>query len=255
MDDAGKRLRASIEYFNRGEYRESHAEAERTLRPLRILMRAQWEAATKGLDTAVASQYALSFYTLPRHWQFMDLVNQGRPGANVLPDGDFEVRPDQTPANWLLQEMTLDEVVLTARRVTDVPHEGKQCLLLQITPKYPTQPAPGALERTFLAIHSPVVHLQPGALVKISGWVRIPNTLMASADGALMYDSAGGEPLAIRLTDVTNWRQFSFYRRVPSSGTFSVSVALTGFGQVYFDDIRIEPLLWSGTTAGPTAQR
>ena len=31
---------------------------------------------------------------------------------------------------------------------------------------------PRALESTFLAIHSPVVRLQPGSLVRISAWVR-----------------------------------------------------------------------------------
>ena len=90
---------------------------------------------------------------------------------------------------------------------------------LEITPKNP-QLAPRALERTFLAIHSPAVHLQPGTLVEISGWVRIPKKITASADGAMLYDSAGGEPLSLRLTDViSKWKQFTFYRRVPASGT------------------------------------
>jgi hypothetical protein len=30
---------------------------------------------------------------------------------------------------------------------------------------------------------------------------------------------------------------------VPSSGTINVTLALTGLGTVYFDDIRIEPLV------------
>jgi hypothetical protein len=86
------------------------------------------------------------------------------------------------------------------------------------------------------------VRLEPGTLVRISGWVRIPAPIAASADGALLYDSAGGEPLAVRLTEATNWRKFTLYRRVPASGTVNVTVALTGLGTAYFDDLQIEPL-------------
>ena len=91
--------------------------------------------------------------------------------------------------------------------------------------------------------------MQPGAIVKISGWVKIPKAIAASADGALLYDGIGGEPLAVRLTDATGWQQFVLYREVPASGTVSVTLALTGIGIVYFDDVRIEPLLWN---AAPT---
>ncbi len=250
LADARRRLRSATENFNKGDYREAYGDAQRALRPLRILMRAYWEQATKELDVPVASQYAVSFYTLPRHWRFMDLVHQGRPGANVLPNGDFEVSPDRAPEAWLPQETTLDEVDMVARRVTTEPKEGRQCLMLQITPKNPLLP-PAALERTFLAINSPAVRLQPGTLVQISGWVRIPSAIVSSADGALLYDSAGGEPLAIRLTDATKWKQFKVYRRVPASGQINVTLALTGLGTVFFDDIRIEPLLWNTTAARP----
>jgi hypothetical protein len=39
------------------------------------------------------------------------------------------------------------------------------------------------------------------------------------------------------------------YRRVPASGQIGVTLALTGLGEAYFDDVRIEPL---GATA-PTS--
>src|ERR1019366_2878495 len=103
--------------------------------------------------------------------------------------------------------------------------------------------APPALERTTLALVSSDVRLRVGTVVQISGWVNIPAPITASPDGALFYDSAGGDPLAIRWTDPTPWKKFTVYRRVPASGTINVTVALTGVGTVYFDDIRIEPLV------------
>ncbi|MCS7046762.1 MAG: hypothetical protein NZO58_10430, partial [Gemmataceae bacterium] len=102
--------------------------------------------------------------------------------------------------------------------------------------------APLALERTLVALTSPAVPLPPGSLVQVSGWICIPVPITASSDGALLYDSAGGEPLAIRLSEPTPWKKFTLYRRVPPSGTIQVTLALTGLGTVYFDDLRIEPL-------------
>jgi len=305
QDDARARLKRSVDYWNSGDYRESYFEGQRALRPIRILMRAQWEKAIRELDTPVASPYAVSFFTLPRHWEFRDKVQQSKPQANVLPDGDFEVTPDQAPSKWLPQESTIDEVTMAAWRVKGAPpaspsgtaqpptlqpsspgspppsavrgqagdrtdprtateppkekkpseptaKEGERCLKLQVKAKNLEKP-PSALERTFLAINSPVVKLSPGTLVRISAWVMIPAGIAGSVDGALIYDSAGGEPLAVRLTGPTlggTWQRYTLYREVPASGSISVTLALTGLGTVYFDDVRIEPLQLGAGTAG-----
>jgi hypothetical protein len=242
--NARARLKASTDAFNNRYYRDANAEAQRALRPLRILMRAQWEEAVGKLGYAVASPYAVSFYTLPKHWKFVDQINQGQFGANVLPGGDFELNPDRSAETWLPQVASLpvDDVDLVARRVTDEPKAGKQCLMLSINAKHPGRPDDVPLERTFLAINSPAVKLQPGTIVRISAWIRIPAAIKGTADGALFYDDAGGEPLAVRLTDACKWQQVTVYRKVPSKGTVSVTLALTGIGTVYFDDVKIEPL-------------
>jgi hypothetical protein len=287
--DAQRRLDEAKHLWDNGLYAEAYREGQRALRPVRILMRAQWEEATKNLDSPVSSPYAVSFFTLPRHWQFMSQIGRAAPASNVLPGGNFEVVPQQKQEAWRIEEPTLDEVELVAVRVAEVkppskkkdkldkkevkgtlaslsrreaeedeanrpaanrPPEGKQCAMLQIKPKNPKE-APHALERTLLAITSPTVQLAPGSIVQVSGWISIPDKIKASADGALFYDSAAGEPFAIRLTEPTPWKRFTLYRRVPTNGAISVTLALTGIGTVYFDDIRIEPL----TARSETAER
>lgn len=261
ITDAQNRLRTARNLWESRLFSEAYREAERALRPLRILMRAQWEQAVKELDTPVASPYAVTFFTLPRHWRFMEEVRKNVPSPNLLPGGDFEIIPERVQETWRVEEPTIDPVEMEASRVgtagggktlakDDVPREGKQCLRLQIRPKG-KGPVPQALERTLLALSSPSVRLRPGSLVQISAWVRIPAPITASADGALFYDNAGGEPLAIRLTQPTPWKKVTFYRRVPESGTIQVTLALTGLGTVYFDDVRVEPLQpGSGSTPG-----
>jgi hypothetical protein len=227
-----------------GDYPEAYADAGRALRPLRILMRAQWERAVRELDTPTASPYAVSFFTLPRHWKFYQELTSLKPGSNVLPGGDFELPMDRQMEGWVLDApQPLDDVVTKAERVTADAKTGKQALMLEMLPTDSVKP-PGALERSFVAINSPAVKLPPGSDVQISGWVKIPQKITGSVDGVLFFDSAGGEPLAVRLTDKQkDWKKFTLYRRVPPSGTINVSMVLTGIGRVYFDDVRIEPLI------------
>ncbi len=255
LEDARRRLVLVANHRRGGDAGQAYAEAQRALRPLRILMRTQWEAATRELDTPTASPYAVSFFTLPRHWRFRDDIARSRLADNVLPEGDFEQPPTRTTTRWRVHdEPSLDDVTMAVRRVAEQPHDGRQAVLLEIKPNDP-KAAPAALERSFLAVHSPAVKLPPGTLVRVSGWVRIPEAIGATADGALLYDSAGGEPLAVRLAGaVPKWKQFRLYRRVPASGSIHVTLALTGLGRAYFDDVRVEPLLAGGGT-GPAVTR
>lgn len=87
--------------------------------------------------------------------------------------------------------------------------------------------------------------------------MKVPKPIVASADGAMLFDSAGGEPLAVRQVAATPWRQFTLYRRVPANGQVNVTLGLTGIGAVYFDDVRIEPLSPGAATAQsrPVEQR
>jgi hypothetical protein len=245
LAESRRRLDLARAAWSRGtdaDYRVAYAEAQRALRPLRILMRAHWERAVGPLDSPVSSPYAVSFFTLPMHWQLAEDVRNLQPTVNLLEGGDFEKLDDAVRQNWAMQETTLDPVRTRAAIVAERAQQGKHCLKLEVKPQDPRH-LPGALERTFLAVHTPAYPVQPGSLVRISGWVRIPEPIQASADGVLFYDSAGGEPLAVRLTDPTPWRRFTLYRRVPETGFINLTVALTGIGTAYFDDLRIEPML------------
>ncbi|MFO0844120.1 MAG: hypothetical protein U0797_17250 [Gemmataceae bacterium] len=259
LDRAEKALQQSLQHRRNHEHAEAYNQAEVALRSVRVLMRASWERAVRDLDMPVASPYGVSYYTLPRHWKLLDRMKQSRPGASVLPDGDFEVAARQEQAGWLLQEVpSLDDVETSVRRVQGGAHGGKQCLMMQVSAK-DTKREPAALERTYVALHSPRAKLPPGTLVRVSAWVKIPKPIRGSVDGALFFDTVGGEPLAVRLTgEVGQWKRFSLYREVPASGQVGVTLAMSGLGTVFFDDVRIEPLLPAGpetTGTPPSAAR
>jgi hypothetical protein len=208
-------------------------------------MRSHWDRAVRDLDTPVASPYALSFFTLPRHFELLNELKGMKPVEAALPGGDFELDPDEVQPGWVVrEEPTLDPVKMRLRRVEEGPHTGKRCLKLEVSAKDGLR-APAVLERTFLAVQSPAVRLTPGSLARVSIWVRSPG-VGSTTDGAMIWDSVGGEPLAVRIISQPKWKRYTFFRRVPASGTISVTLALSGLGSVFFDDVKIEALQPAG---------
>jgi hypothetical protein len=307
--------REAQKHFATELYDKAYQDATRALRPLRVLMRDHWQQAVATLDLPTASPYAVSYFSLPKHWELYRQVQGSRPAASVLPHGGFEfsgelpkdgVRIDALPG-WSARTGSLesDRVsvaagVVPAEGLADyrkpretkpqpktlfspsrpivpadegylppAPELGKGVLKLEIranalrNPDGKPVPRSPILERTFLAVDSPPVRLPPGTLVRVSAWVKVPTPIGGTADGALFYDDAGGEPLAVRLMHTAElgepfpvWKHFHLYRRVPASGQISVTLALTGVGVAYFDDVRIEPLVpGSAAGIGPTAGR
>ncbi len=90
LREAEERLDAATRLERARDYGNAHLEAMRSMRPLRILMRAHWEQAIRTLDFAAASPYAVSFFTLPRHWELHRELSRTSAGSNALRDGDFE---------------------------------------------------------------------------------------------------------------------------------------------------------------------
>jgi hypothetical protein len=292
------------QHFAADLYDRAYEDATRALRPLRIIMSDHWRQAVATLDTPTASPYAVSFFTLPKHWELASQVQGSRPGANALAHGGFELAgaipaggvPVHALPGWSARYGTVDKVEVAAGivpsarlaerpepkktpdpikgmfapgRVSAAPDEGYVppapelgvgVLKLEVRRKLeldrdgkPREPGKAPLEKTFLAVDSPPVRFEPGTLVRVSGWMRVPRDIGGSPDGVLFYDDAGGEPLAVRTLSVPHWRQFHLYRRVPASGQISVTLALTGVGVAYFDDVRIEPLLSSQSPAAAPA--
>jgi hypothetical protein len=141
------------------------------------------------------------------------------------------------------------------------PAFGSHCLQLQVLAK-PARardgtalPAPQALERAVVRVDTPACEFAPGQLVRVSFWVKLPG-VGSSADGLVVSDTAGGEPLGARIANTYDpdrkaaiWKQYHLYRRVPATGKIAVSFALTGFGTAWIDEVAVEPLVGGAVAA------
>ncbi|MCX8139740.1 MAG: hypothetical protein N3E46_08655 [Gemmataceae bacterium] len=102
-------------------YDKAFREAQRALRPLRVLMHAHWRQAASSLDVPTASPYVVSFATLPKHWHLARAVQNARIGDNRLPSGQFELAtlpPSGAPVSampgWSARFGTTDRVEAAA---------------------------------------------------------------------------------------------------------------------------------------------
>ena len=72
LERARKALDRCVQHRRNGEHTKAYNEAEVALRALRVLMRAEWDRAVRDLDSPVSSPWAVSYFTLPRHWELLD---------------------------------------------------------------------------------------------------------------------------------------------------------------------------------------
>jgi hypothetical protein len=293
---SAKYIASAKAYAENNQFDQAYYEARRALRPLRVLMRADWKKAVETLDVPTASPFAVSFYSLPRHWKFAQQVQSSRPAGNAFPNGGFELSRSAPKGGaavsslpgWRMRKMILDpgligraSIVNVTEKIVDPPPQelplkptryaplrvaphpvefrqpefGRHCLALSVVLKEPLgkdgQPTqlPQALERVVVAVDSAPAEFAPGSLVRISFWAKVP-AISATADGLVVFDSSGGEPLGVRILSTMPeypkpavWKQYHLYRRVPASGKMVMTFALTGLGRAYIDDVRIEPLI------------
>ena len=56
----------------------------------------------------------------------------------------------------------------------------------------------------------------------------------------MIYDSAGGTPLALRIHQADHWQPFVIYRGIDQSQGLTVTCALAGYGEIQLDDLSVE---------------
>jgi len=224
--------------------------AEKSLDRLALVRRNDWEQSVRDFPSASASPFCAAFSTLPLHWEMARRL-QAAPlwSENSLAGGDFEDLDHLRASGWQNISQADPSVQTRVELSPQSPRGAGTSLRLQAVAVDPKSP-PGVLESSPLQIISPSVPVRRGQLVRVHGWVRVPDPITASPDGVLIYDSLAGPTLAERFPITDGWREFLFYRVVPSDGGVALTFALTGLGEAAFDDVSIslhDPVAPQGT--------
>lgn len=256
LDEARRSLAEAQRSLANRDFRSAAVQAQRAMRPLRLLERDHWERAVRSLGKPAASPLLASFATLPAHWRFLAELDSAERSRNLLPQGDMEHRDRMLQAGWRLDFHPLqgDQLLPSDRSLVkiageldpksdpgDEPYAGEYSFHLSAAATDRENP-PELIETPPLWLTSPPVVLQAGQWVRIHGWIRVPAPITASLDGVLIFDSWGGEPLAERIGVTGGWKEFTLYRAAPTTGPMTFRIALTGLGEAWLDNLSVEVL-------------
>jgi len=82
----------------------------------------------------------------------------------------------------------------------------------------PRTATPQLVESTPLWISTPGVPIKGGQLIRIHGWVNVPQVIQGTHDGLMVTDSLGGSDMSERIPVTRGWQEFTLYRGAPSLG-------------------------------------
>lgn len=239
LDTARKSLQTCDAQLASGDILGGSQNSQRAMRPLRLVERAYWDVAVKGLSSSVTSPGAVSFDTLPWHWRLVNRLSAVRFGPNRIAGGDFEDIETMMRAGWRYVQHNSPSVHTAVDLTPDAAKSGRLGLRLAVKAVDSDKP-PAVVESPPVLFTSPSVQVEAGQIVCIYGWVNVASPITASSDGLLIVDSLGGEMLADRIDQTEGWKQFALYRAAPQSGAICVTFALSGIGEARLDDVAIQ---------------
>ena len=225
-----------------GNLRASDEKSMRALQLNGLTRRAMWEKVAGRFQWPVASPWLVSFDGLRLHWSYSSRFQGLQAGSNLLPGGHFENLNHMLDHGWQ-QNATEQSTIRSDVELTPQDRKsGSYALRLRAWPTDPGQSAQ-LVDSAPLTIHSPTIQTEPGQLLRVHGWLKIPAPITGSEDGLLISDSGGGNSLALRILKVGDaWREFVLYRAANEKGNLQLSFRLTGLGEALIDAVIITPL-------------
>lgn len=198
-----------------------------------------WKLAAGSFPSPIASPFCVSFFALPLHYQLADRLRTVTWGPNSLSGGDFENLSLLQSSGW--ENLATDHSSLeTAVELSlHAPRSGRSALRLQCWPRGGKQP-PVVIESPPVRITTAPVAVRKGQVLHVHGWARVEEPIRGSLDGLLIYDSITRRALAQRMHASEGWREFSLYRIATRNGSFTATMALSGIGEAWLDDVTVK---------------
>jgi hypothetical protein len=189
-----------------------------------------------GMFQSKSSSPLLSHVSLiPLHWELANRLGGRQWNPNGLAAGDFENLDHLTRSGWENRRLDDERVGTKVELSESARVGGVYGLRMEVNPKTSSL----NIDATPLWISSPKIPVRVGQLVRIHGWINVPQVIRGNMDGLMIIDSLGGEAMAERIPITAGWQEFTLYRSVPFETDFQLTLALTGFGTALLDEITV----------------
>lgn len=198
-------------------------------------------------QSKISSPFVVHCSLIPLHWELANRLANAEWNPNGLAGGDFENLPHMTSSGWQNQRLDNDMLTTTVELSETSVVDGRYGLKMSVVRNGTGRPP---VEATPLWVATPAIPVKRGQLIRIHGWVNVPNVIEGTFDGLTITDSLGGSEMAERVPITSGWQEFTLYRGASENGTLSVTFALHGIGEAMIDEVTIR-----STDLPPTGTR
>lgn len=223
----GSSPQSAVDYLNQTDERLAFLRREMITEPL------------GKFQSKTSTPFAVHCSLIPLHWELAGRLSTVDWNPNGLAGGDFENLQHMMSNGWENRRLN-NEFVSTKVELSDAAAvDGAYGLRMSVSE---SSPATGLLEATPLWIATPELPVKGGQLVRIHGWVNVPQVIRGSHDGLTITDSLGGVNMMERIPVTSGWQEFSLYRGVPKNGTVKVTFSLNGVGVAMLDEVTVRTI-------------
>lgn len=242
LTDSKSRIERADTKWRAQHFHDARITASEAMQGLRIVQFAHWGDAAYRMYSPISSPHTLCYQTLPDHWNMIARFGRtlGAETKNLLRSGDCEDIDTMVAEGWTRTETAIKGVRSTAELHARA-YKGTYALRLAAAPATGLDPPISISERPVTVVSAPVT-VYKGQLVYIRGWVKMEAPALCNLDGAVFYDSLGGPGTALHWRTKVDWQMFDMTREVYETTDLTLTMALTGLGDVRFDDLEIIPL-------------
>jgi hypothetical protein len=223
--------------------------------------------------TPISAPPCISFYTIPELYIWADWI-AGKMGysfgRNRLDAGDFNDPDALAGSGWVDVGYQVEGLVSKVSTVpiteTNPDHSeldlsaldrssANRALKLVVSAEHPEEldTALPFLDFPVAAVRTPPIPVSANNLIRISVLVKRPYKSVPGMGGVIVRDSIGGEQFQFRTSEpIPGFSRVVLFRKAPADGTFTVTLGLAGYGEAFFDDLRIEAI---ESSPGPNPRR
>lgn len=223
--------------YKNEDYQEAWFQAERATREIRLTERRFWLTATSNEICRPVLPVSVSFGTLPAYLENYKRINGKEIQLvedNRIQGGDMENMSIWTNGPWARFQDPVPGVRAEVMLDLGSAHSGSYGLRFRNQKETPQSPSWMENPPETMEVRIPV---RTGEMICFQGWIKIPEDLRNTVDGFFIYDDHGGPALGLRFTKKTDWRQFAFYRYASYDGEMKFRFSLSGYGDVWIDDV------------------
>lgn len=207
---------------------------ERADERLAFFRREVQNEALAGLNSKTSSPLTGHLCLVPMHWILAGQLPGTGAGINHLAGGDFENAQHVKRSGWANQRIDDPRLKTSVEFATGSAVDGTYGLKMSVEGRGITE-----VETPPVWVTSPPVRVKAGQLVRIHGWINVPQVIRGSERGLRIIDSFSGEELAESIPVTQGWQEFMLYRAATEDGNLTVRFQLTGMGQASIDEVTV----------------